>query len=310
MILTVTPNPAVDKTIHVNSFAHGDRVRAAKYTCVAGGKGCNVSRVVKSLGGDTRALVIVGGTTGQHIVQMLEHEDQVKVVPVWVEGMSRTITTVLEEDSHVQTAFFEPGPVVSDLERQAVEARFQQRVKKASWVTLNGAVGTPSLVSLYATLITLAREAGARVLLDSYGPEFEHGLSACPDIIKPNREEAALLLGKKLETRSDDWAAVDYFHARGIETVVLSLGADGALVSGPGCAFHVEPPRIKEVNPVGSGDSMVGALVWALDKGESLKDAARWAVAAGAANAASWEIAHLKKSDLEVHAKAVQFTAR
>jgi 1-phosphofructokinase family hexose kinase len=306
MILTVTPNPAVDKTIYVTQFAHGDRVRAPRYGCVAGGKGCNVSRVVETLGGRSQALVIVAGTTGQHIVQMLEHDDGVKVVPVWVEGMSRTITTVLEEVPHRQTAFFEPGPAVTDLERQAVEARFKQRVRKATWVTLNGAVGTPSLTGLYAALIPMAHEAGARVLLDSYGPEFNEGLAAGPDIVKPNREEAAALLWTRLDSRAAEWDAVDAFHEKGVASVVMSLGAEGALVSGPGCRAHFEPPPIEEVNPVGSGDSLVGALVWALDRGDDLETAARGAVAAGTANAASWEIGHLSVETLRTYAEQVR----
>lgn len=308
MILTVTPNPAVDKTIYVATFRNGERIRAQRCGCVAGGKGCNVSRVVKTLGGQSQALVVVAGTTGQHIVQMLEHDDGVKVIPVWVEGMSRTITTVLEEGPHRQTAFFEPGPTVTDLERQAVEARFRQRVKKASWVTLNGAVGTPSLTALYAALVPVAHEEGARVLLDSYGPEFEQGLVAKPDIVKPNREEAAALLGRALDTRAAQWEGVDWFHEKGIETVVMSLGAEGALVSGPDCRAHFQPPAIEEVNPVGSGDALVGALVWSLERGDDLETAVGWAIAAGTANAASWDIGHFSVASLREYVDRVAVT--
>ncbi len=96
MILTVTPNPCVDKTVFIARLEPGGRFRSPKCTHIPGGKGTNVSRAVKALGGDTGALVIVGGHTGRHVVDMIEQQDGVRCVPVWVAGMTRVITTVLE----------------------------------------------------------------------------------------------------------------------------------------------------------------------------------------------------------------------
>lgn len=299
MILAFTPNPCVDKTLFFDTIELGGRLRTDRYSCVPGGKGNNVARAVKALGAESAALVIVGGPPGQHVVNMIEQDDGVRCIPCWVSGMTRTITTVLEETLHRQTAFFEPGPQVTQEERQRLVEVFSASVAGAAVVALCGTVPDPSLQDLYAELIPIAKAAGAKVVLDSHGAEFQHGLAAVPYMVKPNREEAAQYLGRALETDEDLRAALDHFHGLGVELVVISLGADGLAVSRGGVRLRIRPPRIHEVNPVGSGDSLVAGFAVGIEAGWPLEKMARWGAAAGTANAMNWDIGHFNVEDVE-----------
>jgi len=309
MILTVTPNPCVDKTVYIEHLEPGGRYRAERCGSIAGGKGTNVSRAVRAMGRETRALLLVGGPTGRHVVDMVTQEDNLPCIPVWVNGMTRTITTVLESAPHRQTAFFEPGPAVSAEEREVLVAAFRETVQGARVVTLCGTVPHARLRNLYAVLIPIAREAGAITVLDTHGAELRAGLAAHPDFIKPNLEEAAEYLGKAADAPGLAEEAVGAFHAAGVGGVVLSLGRGGAIFSHGGRAVRAVPPVIEEVNPVGSGDSLVALLAIGLAEGWALEEIARNAVAAGAANAASWKIAHISRGEVESMARQVEVVA-
>ena len=308
MILTVTPNPCVDKTVFIDELKIGTFMRSQRCTCVPGGKGTNVSRAVHTLGGATRALVVVGGHPGAHVVEMIREQDGVECLPVWVASQTRTITTVLEEPVHRQTAFFEPGSRVTDEEARALVNAFRGAVGAAKVVTFNGTVPDPGIRWLYHELVAIAREAGAITVLDSHGPEFAQGLESRPYMVKPNVAEAEGLLGMKLDTLEAKWKAVEAFHGRGARLVVLSLGKDGALVSRDGERIHAMPPRIEEVNPVGSGDALVAGFAIGLMEDMDLREMTTLAIAAGAANAMSWDIGHFAKAEVEALREGVKLT--
>ncbi|GMU91605.1 MAG: sugar kinase [Candidatus Hydrogenedentota bacterium] len=299
MILTVTPNPCVDKTVFIDRLEPGTFMRSKKCTCIPGGKGVNVSRAVKIMGRATTAMVVVGGHPGRHVVDMIENQDGIECVPAWVESQTRTITTVLEEPIHRQTAFFEPGPRVTETEAQSIVETFRSAVRKASAVVFSGTVSDPAMNWLYRELVPIAKSAGAITVLDSHGDEFALGLESGPYMAKPNVLELEEWVGYKLEDESIYWRAIDAVHAHGVELVVLSLGKDGALVSRAGERFRVVPSPIKEVNPVGSGDALVAGWIIGLLEGMDLADIGRLGCAMGTANAMSWDIGHFTRDDVQ-----------
>ncbi|MCL4693014.1 MAG: 1-phosphofructokinase family hexose kinase [Candidatus Hydrogenedentes bacterium] len=299
MIFTVTPNPCVDKTVFIDTLKIGTFMRSQRCTCIPGGKGTNVSRAVKALGRPTRAMVVVGSHPGAHVVDMIENQDGVKCAPAWVESQTRTITTVLEESIHRQTAFFEPGSKVTGAEYDGIIETFRKAVEGAKVVTFNGTVSDPAIRTLYRDLIPIAKERGALTILDSHGPEFALGLESVPHMVKPNVAETEELVGYKLDTRDAQWKAIDSFHDKGVNLVVLSLGKDGALVSRESERFQVVPPAIKEVNPVGSGDALVSGFAIGLLEDLPLRDMATLGCAAGTANAMSWDIGHFTKAEVD-----------
>jgi len=299
MILTVTPNPCVDKTVFVDELKVGTFMRSPKCTCVPGGKGNNVARAVNALGRPTKAMVLAGGHSGAHVVDMIRNQDGVECLPVWVASPTRTITTVLEKPINRQTAFFEPGSRVTDEEADAFEAAFREAVADAAVVAFSGTVSDPNVKDLYRRLTTTAKDAGAITILDSHGPEFALGLESVPHMVKPNVAEAEELVGFPLDTDDAKWRAIDAFHEKGVKLVVLSLGARGALVSDASQRLHAAPPVIREVNPVGSGDALVAGFAIGLMEGLGLADTARLAIAAGTANAMSWDIGHFTREEVE-----------
>jgi len=300
----------VDKTLFTGPIELGAKIRAPRCTCIAGGKGCNVSRAIKAMGGDTVAMVLVGGPTGRHVVDMLEKQDGVPTVPVWVDGLTRTITTVLEEPPHRQTAFFEPGPVTTEVERGRFLELFRETVTQAELVTLNGSAPDPALDTLYRDLLDIAHACKVPVILDAYGTIFAKALERGPFMVKPNVEELEQFLGEHVDTREQQWRAVDRLRGGGIELVVLSLGAEGALVASKEGCFHARPPRIEEVNPVGSGDALVAGFALGVTQRKNLTDTIRLGVAMGTANAITWDIGSFTRHQVEALIPEVQLIAR
>jgi 1-phosphofructokinase family hexose kinase len=266
---------------------------------VAGGKGNNCARAVTILGRVAKAMVIVGGHPGAHVVDMIEHHDGIPCVPIWVRSQTRTITTVYEEPIQRQTAFFEPGSRVTYDEFAGLKRLFAREVQSATVVTFNGTVCDPNIKTLYRDIIPIAKASGAITILDSYGPEFVLGLEAVPYMVKPNITEAQGFVDFPLDSAQAYWKAIDIFHEKGVELVVLSLGKDGALVSRGEERFHAVPPKIKEVNPVGSGDALVAGFAIGLMEKTPLVETAKLAIAAGAANAMSWDIGHFALQEVE-----------
>lgn len=299
MILTVTPNPCVDKTVFIDRLEPGTFMRASKCTCIPGGKGTNVSRAVKQMGRTTRAMVVVGGHTGRHVVDMIERQDGIECVPAWVASQTRTITTVLEEPIHRQTAFFEPGSRVAPDEYSRIIETFRSAVAGAAVVCFSGTVSDPAIYRLYAELIPIARDTGARCILDSHGKEFAEGIAACPYMVKPNIAELEELVGRPLPSEAERWEGMRTLHERGVALVALSLGRDGAMISTASQRLVATPPSITEVNPVGSGDALVAAFAIGLVENMSLHDMARLGCAMGAANAMSWDIGHFTADEVE-----------
>jgi len=299
MILTVTPNPCVDKTFFVDRMTVGTKNYASRVTCIAGGKGNNVSRVVKVLGRPTKVLTIVGGHTGEHIVEMLREDDGIEVVPLWVASSSRTITTVLETEPHVQTPLFEPGSVVTREEADRLVELFGNSLDGVSVVTLCGTVPDRTVEDLYARIVPIARARGIITILDSHGPEFAVGIEAGPDVVKPNVQELEELVGRTVGTESAIVDAGRELVERGIPTVVISQGSGSVLVVRADTVLRCVPPEIDEVNPVGSGDAFVAGLAVGLTERMELEPMVRLAVAAGTANAMSWDIGHCRREEIE-----------
>lgn len=306
VILSVTPNPCVDKTVFLDEMQVGKKNVCTRTTTIPGGKGNNVARAVKSLGELSAALVLVGGPAGKHVVDMITHDDRITCHPVWLEGHTRTITTVLEEGVRRQTPLFEPGPNVDSAERELFIATVVSQLRNTTILTLNGTVPDPMMQDCYARIITKAREFGVLVILDSHGPELELGLMAEPYMVKPNEQEAAELVGFPLDSDDARWRAVDCFHERGVRLVVLSLGPNGVLASNGQERIHVVPPAIDEINAVGSGDSLVAGIAVGLKRGLPFEETITLGVCAGTANAMSWDIGHFTRSEVDALMGQVQ----
>ncbi len=300
MILTVTLNPCIDKTVLIGKLRVGEIIRADKVRKIAGGKGVNVARVVRNLGESVLALVMVGGRTGEEIMDLIER-DGIPARGVRIADSSRTVTTVLDTGLHAQTAYVEPGHQVTPQEADRFKNVFARLLVAArpDLIVFSGSSPCSAVDGLFAELIESAQRRGLRTLLDSRGEALAVGLRATPTVIKPNIAEAEYTLKRALTTEGEVIEAARDYVRMGIELAVLSRGRAGAIVACGDRLWRTRPPQVEEVNPVGSGDAMVAGLAVGLVRGYAIEDVIRLGMAAGAANAAMWDAASCRREEVE-----------
>ncbi|MCW3814334.1 1-phosphofructokinase family hexose kinase [Micromonospora sp. DR5-3] len=254
MILTVTLNAALDVTYRVSALVLGGTHRVAEVAERAGGKGVNVARVLRTLDAPVVATGLAGGACGTRIRSLLTAEGvRESFVPIAAE--SRRTLVVAEPDA--ATGLWEPGPMVTPDEWAAFLGRFADLVGGAEVVVLSGSLPPGVPLDAYGTLIGAARDANARTVLDSSGEPLRHGLNACPDLIKPNAEELAGLVGHALGGPA---AAADAVRALEARAVVASFGPEGLLARTEQGSWHAFLPYPVAGNPTGAGDACVAAL--------------------------------------------------
>ena len=283
LILTLTINPAIDRTITADKLVFEDRGYILDYTDVAGGRGINASQVIHSFGGKTVAILTAGGATGQRLEKQLAKLGfPFEAVPVHTE--SRTNLTI--SDKHGLTIKLnEVGAALNAQELAEIRKRVEAKLPKASWLMICGSIQPGVPAHFYCEIIEMAKAHGVKTLLDTDGEALQHAMEAHPTVITPNQHEAERLLGRVLITRNQCLEAVDAMHAMGPENVILSLGARGAVGAFAEGVFEVVPPRIDVVSPIGAGDALGAAFVWSMEKKKSFAESLRWGVAAGTASA-------------------------
>ncbi len=271
MIVTLTPNPSVDRTIAVEDLRRGEVHRATSSRIDPGGKGINVSRALAAQGVPTLAVLPVGGPEG-HLMEELLDAAEVSRRSVPVAGTLRMNVTVVEPDG-TTTKLNEPGPTLGAAEVDALLAATADAARGAAWVVGCGSLPPGAPDDLYAVLVSRARELGVRVAIDSSGSPMVAAVAARPHLIKPNRDELAELVGTPLPTLGAVRDAARDLVADGIETVAVSLGADGALIVTGAVAAHVRTTITQRLSTVGAGDCMLAGLLAGLAKSEAPEEA-------------------------------------
>jgi 1-phosphofructokinase len=283
-IVTVTPNPVLDRTLTVPELRLNAVLRASSTLLDAGGKGFNVSRGLHALGLASTAMGFVGGATGGLLESML-HALSIATDFVHCAGETRTNVVVTQPDgTHVKVN--EAGPLISALELQNFYRLAEARARPGDLWALCGSLPRGLPDDFYAALIRILHHRGAQAVLDASGDALALGLAAGPFLVKPNQEEAAAATGLAVESVEDARRALEVLRGRGPQIVAVSLGAGGLLVGGPdGQVLHLRPPQVEAISAVGLGDSLVAGMIAALARGESLAGAARWGAACGTAKA-------------------------
>ncbi|MGQ9880721.1 MAG: 1-phosphofructokinase [Armatimonadota bacterium] len=285
MTLTVTLNPSVDRLIYVTQLVAHDTNRVLKVEEDVGGKGVNVARVLKRLEVPVTATGFLGGRMGRYIQRELQEQEGIPCDFVWVQGDTRVNLAIQEEDGSPPTCLNERGPHISEESLQTLLAKVDQLSRGAQFVALGGSLPPGVPADVYATLAHIARQNGAKVVLDADGEPLLHGLEASPFLIKPNETEAERLLGHAIDTLDDAARAALELHNRGIAVVIVSIGEKGAaLASSNGCWVAI-PPKVKAISTIGSGDSMIAGFLSVLYRQGAIDEAIRWGTSAGTATA-------------------------
>ncbi|MFJ8083424.1 1-phosphofructokinase family hexose kinase [Streptomyces sp. NPDC096205] len=256
MILTVTPNTALDLTYRVRSLRPHASHRVSEVVERPGGKGLNVARVLAALGHRVTVTGFAGGGTGRAIQERLTATPGVVDALVPVAGASRRTVAVVDESTGDTTQLNEPGPLITPSEWSAFQEVYADLLASASAVALCGSLPPGVPVGAYAGLVRTARAAGVPVLLDTGGEALRRGVAARPDLIKPNADELAELTGSHEPLRATQDA-----RRRGARSVVASLGAEGLLAVTPEGRWRAAPPARVPGNPTGAGDSAVAGLL-------------------------------------------------
>ena len=279
MIVTLTPNPSLDRTLEIDDLARGAVVRSRSGGAEPGGKGVNVARALLNNRHTTRAVLPVGGPEGEHIAALLKALGlETSLVPIG--AAIRTNISLVEPDGTV-TKINAPGPRLTADEMDSLHKATVASLDGAGWVAACGALPPGAPADLYARLTRDVHAAGVRIAVDTSGAPLAAVVEAEPDVVKPNAEELAALVGRQLATVGDVVAAAHEIRGTGVGSVLVSLGRHGALLIDGHGAVHAETPPLTPKSNVGAGDAALAGFLAAGGSGaEALRTAVAWGAAA------------------------------
>jgi 1-phosphofructokinase len=304
MISTVTLNPAIDRTVVVDTFEFGAVNRVQSVREDMGGKGINVARILKSLGSDSDAIGFIGKQNFGHVRNLLER-DAITTDFIEVDAATRTNTKLIELASRTTTDINEAGFTVGPADIAAIEAKIDELSKRSQFIVFSGSMPKGLPTTFYRDLISRVRKPCVSVL-DADGAVLLEGLKASPAVIKPNIHELESALGETLESESTIVAACrKLIEQYQIVYVLVSMGGDGSILVTRDQALYAEPLPVEVRGTVGAGDSMLAGFIHCLSLNTSLEKALSWATACGALAVSKTGTEAFSKPEVEAMASKV-----
>lgn len=283
MIVTVTPNAAIDRTAVVSGFTLNAVNEVKSIPALPGGKGINVARVLKAFGAPVVATGFIGGEAGKFIKLGLERSGVGTDFAV-IQGESRTCLAIVDQARMMITELNELGPDVTAQEVTKLTSLLNKWSQKAGDMVFSGSLPPGVPQDSYRKWVEAFQRAGGRAYVDAKGPVLYHALEGRPYLVKPNQKEAEELVGYALDSETRISQAVEYFMAK-CQIAIVTLGERGAAVGFEGERWRIYSPAIKAMNPIGSGDAFLAGFLVGLQRRLPIKEASRLAAATGAANA-------------------------
>lgn len=284
MIVTVTPNAAIDRSLVVPNVRLGRRHRAVEQTTLAGGKGVNVARILKALGQPVIATGFAGGAAGTRIVEQLTRESILNDF-VRIEDESRTNTAVFDPTTGGQTEINERGPRVSEAELDLFREKLTYLARGAGMLVLAGSLPRDVPADLYADIVREMHRLGVRTFVDCEGEVLRHALKAEPGMVSPNQVEAEEVVGHEFVDDADRVHAIGELRELGARDAVITLPDGGVAGLQDGREDRLVRARIDEreaVGRIGAGDAFLAGFVAATYEGRPPGEALRFGVACGA----------------------------
>jgi 1-phosphofructokinase len=281
MVITVTLNPAIDKTIYVDDLVLNGVNRVSKSRTDIGGKGINVSKVLKNLGIDS----ICTGFLGEKNYFLKElHKNGIETSFIYIDDDIRINTKIIDNVRNLYTDINENGPNISSDDLGRFIDHFSSICHKDDLIVLSGGASSSIPTDIYAVLIKIAKVKGAYTILDAEGELLTEGIKAKPNIIKPNEFEFKKIIRLGGGNRDDMISAAHDFVDYGIDIVMISLGENGAIYVSDKDVFIAKTSSVKVNSTVGAGDAMVAAIVYSILNNFSAENMVRFAVACGTAS--------------------------
>ncbi len=283
MIVTITLNPALDKSTQINQLVAEKKMRCTSLQVGAGGGGINVSKVIKEIGGETIAIFPAGGSNGKELQQLLDNEEiAYKAIPI--AGDTRQSLAVEETTTNAQYRFVFPGPELSPTELENVFDEIARIQPKPLFIVFSGSLPPNVSVDFIKRLAACCREMGAKFIADTSGIPLQAALQEGVYLLKPNLSELCFLSGiAYLEADEIEPAAKAIIDQGNCEVIVVSMGPAGALLLSKDICKRIPAPVIKKQSTVGAGDSMVAGITYMLSQNKTLLEAAQFGVACGTA---------------------------
>jgi len=281
-IVTITFSPSIDKTTAIPALIPETKLRCANPKMEPGGGGINVARVIKKLGGEVTAVFPSGGYMGKFFNHMLQREN-VPAIAVHTINETRESIVVLEESTNNQYRFGMPGVELFENEwKQCVQVI--EKLKNPEFIVASGSLPPGVPLDIYGRLAKVAKNGNAKFVVDTSGEALKHAAEEGVYLLKPNLSELGSLVGvDNLDIANVEEVAKSLIHKSHAEVIVVSLGADGAILVTENETYRAKPPAVDRKSTVGAGDSMVAGIVWSLHRGMNLKQALHYGVACGTA---------------------------
>ncbi len=297
MIYTITLNPALDRTIWLDRIRDDVSNRILEEKSFAGGKSIDVTRVLKNFGIDNIALGFVGGFAGRELEGRLLNEG-IQSEFVRVSGETRTNIIIHEKETGKQLAFNARGPDIRPSELMQLVEQIE-RLPCSEIVAIGGSLPPGVNPEIYRKIISLVKRCQTKVVLDVDGEALRQGIKAKPDVIKPNIHELSELVGRELQGLDEVVAAAREISRRGVQIVLVSMGAKGILLVSQGQEYMAVPPAVEVESTIGAGDSSVAGFITGLVQGKDLKECLVYAAAAGTATTLHQGTALSQKEDFD-----------
>lgn len=282
MILTITLNASIDKTAKIEGFKAGKINRIDKPFEMAGGKGLNVTRALKAYRYESLATGFIGGKSGERLKELLEI-DNIRYDFLKIEDSNRSCLAIVDNENNSITEINENGPNISDSEISEFFEKIQILSSTSKVAVLSGSVPKCLPKDIYFKLIEICKKNNVLTALDASGQHLKDGLGAYPYIIKPSQSEAEELLGFSISDIDSYFKAIN-FLTHYCQIAAVTLEDKGCIIGNKSEIYHLIPPNVSVVNSVGSGDSFLAGMVYALSENMSILEIGKYGIASGTAN--------------------------
>ena len=298
-IITLTINPALDKSAKVDEVKPEQKLRCHSIVYQPGGGGVNISRVLQRLGVSSNCIFTSGGGTGKHLNKLLQ-QDNITTETIFTAAPTRENFSVIDSSTGFQYRFGMPGTPLTAEELETIKKTVIDQLEEGDFLVLSGSLGEGTPANFYATLIKELSDKKVKVILDSSGEALKESLKENLFLIKPNQNELAQLAGKEnLSLVELEDCARDLINSGKLEYAVVSLGAKGAFIASKSGIVHQEIPEVTVKSTIGAGDSMLAGIIYSLIKGFSPEVMLKWGVACGVSATMSEGTDLAKKEDVE-----------
>jgi 6-phosphofructokinase 2 len=303
-IITLTINPSLDKSTHFAKLVAEQKIRCEKPRYDAGGGGINVSKAIAKLGGSSTCVFTSGGSTGEMLTALINKEG-IENIAIITKNWTRENFIAFDTSTQSQYRFGFPGNELYDDET----AKIIEIVStlNAEYLVISGSLNEGLPTDFYQKIAETAKASGIKVIVDTSGEPLQKVLETGVYLIKPNIGELAKLIGvERLELADVEKAAKDLIEKGSSKIVVVSLGADGAILVSKDETHFIKAPKVDKKSTVGAGDSMVGGMVWALSQNKTLKEVIQMGVCCGTAATMNEGTQLFKVEDVEKLFKEMQ----